>query len=100
MISTSRRLAAIAATTTALAVAGPVASAYADGPTGSTPAGTTQPPALLGQWPPISLIFVPPAVGPIMVAIGPVIIGGVVISPGVHVSTPGVSLPTLYWHSG
>ena len=104
MMSTAARLAAIAATISTLAVAVPMASAYA-GPAGSAPAGAIASPSLvphpplLGPWS-VGLVFVPPAVGPISTAIGPIIIGGVVISSGVHVSTPGVSLPPIYWHAG
>jgi hypothetical protein len=43
------------------------------------------------------LTFIPPKVGPLQVIIGATFIGGKLISPGVNVSTPGVSLPPIVW---
>jgi hypothetical protein len=43
------------------------------------------------------LTFVPPSVGPLSVSLGATIIGGKVISPGVNVSTTGITLPALSW---
>jgi hypothetical protein len=104
MISTPRRLAAIASAIGALAVATPVTGAYAAGSTSSGSAGAVPtfnlplklPANLLPRLPwTTSLTFVPPAVGPIVVNIGAIIIGGKVISPGLHVATPGVTLPPI-----
>ena len=75
-----------AATTFVLAFATSVASASAN----TAPAASEPPPP---QSP--LLTFVPPSVGPICVTIGPIIIGGQIISPGVHVCTSGVLLPSL-----
>jgi hypothetical protein len=57
----------------------------------SARADTTPPPS------PALINFVPPRVGPISVGIGQIIINGRVISPGVHVMTPGTSLPSFTW---
>lgn len=43
------------------------------------------------------LTFVPPRVGPLSVNLGATIIDGKVISPGVSVSTPGVSPAPISW---
>jgi hypothetical protein len=118
MISTPRRLTAIATAIGALAVGAPVTSAYAAGTTTPPPAFTfpaftfptytlptytfptyNLPPVTVpaNGWPTITLApgltFVPPAVGPIAVHIGAIIIDGQQISPGVNVSTPGTSVP-------
>jgi hypothetical protein len=84
----TRKLAAIAAALAPLALAAPVASAGA----------ATTPPALASS-PTASpvLTFIPPKVGPLQVIIGATFIGGKLISPGVNVSTPGVSLPPIVW---
>jgi hypothetical protein len=118
MISTPRRLAAIASATGALALAGPLTGAYAAGTTTPPPAFTfptfTFPtfsypafnfPALpAGGQPQITLApgltFVPPAVGPIAVHIGAIIIDGQQISPGVNVSTPGTAVPPIATAAG
>jgi hypothetical protein len=71
-----------------LALAGPVAGARAD--------ATATAPATPAAAPP-RLTFVPPKVGPISVSIAPTFIGGKLVGPGVNVSTPGVSLPTIAW---
>jgi hypothetical protein len=75
-----------AATTAVLGLATPVASASAI----TAPAAAQRPLTQSTQ-----LTFVPPSVGPICVTIGPIIIGGRIISPGVHVCTSGVLLPSL-----
>jgi hypothetical protein len=116
MISTPRRLTAIATAIGALAVGAPVTSAYAAGTTTPPPAFTfptftfpshtvptytfpplTLPTAPANGWPsitlPAGLTFVPPAVGPIAVHIGAIIIDGQQISPGVNVTTPGTNPP-------
>ena len=84
----TRTLAAIAAALAPLVLAAPVASAGA----------ATTPPALasLPTASPV-LTFIPPKVGPLQVIIGATFIGGKLISPGVNVSTPGVSLPPMVW---
>lgn len=96
MQSMSTRFAAIASTVTVLAVGAPVAGASAA--TGSTPAGTVPVnPLPAGSWPAPKLApglkFTPPSVGPIAVNLGAIIIDGKMISPGLHVSTPGVTVP-------
>jgi hypothetical protein len=86
MISTPRRLAAIASAIGGLVVGTPVTGAYA--------AGSTSSPAVVPPSPP-SGTFIPPKVGPIGVNIGAIIIDGKVISPALHVATPGVTLPPI-----
>ena len=76
---TSRKLAAIVA---ALAPLGLAAAPLADAKAAT---------------PPPVFTFVPPRVAPIQVIIGATYIGGQLISPGVNVSTPGTSLPTITW---
>jgi len=121
MISTPRRLVALASAIGAIAVAGPVTGAYAAGTTTPPPAFTfptftfptytlpaytlptynfpplTLPTVPANGWPSITLApgltFIPPAVGPIAVHIGAIIIDGQQISPGVNVSTPGTNPP-------
>jgi hypothetical protein len=123
MISTPRRLAAIASATGALALAGPLTGAYAAGTTTPPPAFTfptftfpaftfptfsypafTFPALPAGGQPQIALApgltFVPPAVGPIAVHIGAIIIDGQQISPGVDVSTPGTTVPPIATAAG
>ncbi|HEX4680255.1 MAG TPA: hypothetical protein VH210_13740 [Gaiellaceae bacterium] len=108
MISTPRRLAAIASAAGALVVGLPVAGAYAAGSPSSTPVPTfnlptfnvpqTAPATPLPSLPSGSgtaMTFVPPKVGPIAVNIGEVMIDGKVISPALHVATPGVTLPPI-----
>jgi hypothetical protein len=43
------------------------------------------------------MTFVPPRVGPLSVDIGVTVINGQVISPGVHVITPGATVPPFIW---
>jgi hypothetical protein len=84
----TRKLAAIAAALSPLALAAPLATASAD---------TTAPAAAsLSTAPPV-FTFIPPKVGPLQVIIGATFIGGKQISPGVNVATPGVSLPPITW---
>jgi hypothetical protein len=79
-----RTLSATAALLVPLALAAPVAAAQADpAPAASLPASSPL------------LTFVPPKVAPITVSIGPSILGGQMVSPGLTVSSPGVSLPPL-----
>ena len=80
--------AAAAAAAGLLAVAAPVAGASA--PTTPTASG----PMTL---PPLALTFVPPRVGQLSVDIGPTIINGVVVDPGLHVLSPGVTVPPMSW---
>jgi hypothetical protein len=108
MISTPRRLVAIASAIGALAVGAPVTGAYAAGTT-TTPPTFVLPTFVLPTFnfptlpanglPHIilapGLTFIPPAVGPIAVHIGAIIINGQVISPGLNVSTPGMTLPPI-----
>ena len=82
----TRKLAAIAAAVAPLALATPVAGASA----------ATTAPASLATASPV-FTFIPPKVGPLQVIIGATFIGGKQISPGVNVSTPGVSLPPITW---
>jgi hypothetical protein len=83
-----RTYSAAAAAAGLLAVATPVAGASAL----STPAasGPMSPP-------PLALKFVPPRVGQLSVDIGPTIINGQVIDPGLHVLSPGVTVPPISW---
>jgi hypothetical protein len=76
-----RRLPAAAAVIGLIALAAPIAGASAD---------TTATPSPL-------LTFVPPTVGSLTVSLGATIINGQVISPGLYVSTPGISLPPITW---
>jgi hypothetical protein len=83
--------AAVVAALVPLSLAGPVAGASA---AQNNLIVTTAPmPALA----PGTMTFIPPRVAPIMVILGPTIIDGQQISPGVNVSTPGVSLPPMSW---
>jgi hypothetical protein len=84
MSSTPRRLAAVAAAGL-MAIAVPAGAGAATAPTDGSSS------------PLLALTFVPPKVGPISVSIGPTILGGQVIDPGLHVTTPGVSLPPISW---
>jgi hypothetical protein len=114
MISTPRRLTAIASAIGALAVATPVTGAFAAGPPtpspGATPSftlpsftlpttfnlPTTLPANLLPSGPlPAGLNFTPPKVGPIGVDIGAIIIDGKVINPALHVQTQGATVPQM-----
>jgi hypothetical protein len=67
-----------------LAVATPVAGASP--PPGPLASG-------LPNLSPPAFTFVPPRVGVLSVDIGPTILNGKVIDPGLHVSTPGASVP-------
>ncbi|MEA2280382.1 MAG: hypothetical protein QOK21_989 [Solirubrobacteraceae bacterium] len=78
--------AATAAGLLTLAAPAAIASAATTAPAATAPA--TTPPALT---------FTPPRVGPISVDIAPTIINGKVIDPGLHVRSPGVSLPPISW---
>jgi hypothetical protein len=79
---TLKRALATAAVSATAALA-PAGAAHAETPATNTSSA------------PFTLTFVPPKVSRLVVVIGPVIIGGKVISPGVHVETAGVELPTL-----
>jgi hypothetical protein len=84
-----RKLSAAAAALSLCGLAAPVSSALA----ATTPPAYAPPAGL-----PLPLLtFVPPSVGPLSVSIGATILGGRVISPGVNVTTAGVSLPPLAW---
>jgi hypothetical protein len=118
MISTPRRLTAIASAIGALAIGTPVTAAYAGNapapsagaaptftlptfnlPTFNLPAlpALVMPSGPLGAGlnftPPAGLNFTPPKVGPIGVDIGAIIIDGKVINPALHVQTPGATVP-------
>jgi hypothetical protein len=83
-----RKLPAAAAALSLIGLAAPVAGASAaTTPAVSLPATGASP----------LLTFVPPSVGPLVVSLGATIIGGKVISPGLNVSTPGITLPPLSW---
>jgi hypothetical protein len=84
----TRKLAAIAAAFAPLALAAPVAGASAATTPPATASGSTASPVFT---------FIPPKVGPLQVIIGATYVGGKLISPGVNVSTPGVSLPPITW---
>ena len=102
MKSISRRLAATVATVSLLAVGAPVAGASADPGTmaaGAVPSGSVPIRPLLPGGP-LALAFTPPSVGPIAVVLGPIIIGGRVINPGLHVTSPGVTLAPIILGQG
>jgi hypothetical protein len=83
-----RTYSAAAAAAGLLTIATPVAGASAvTGPPASAPASPAPP----------AVTFVPPRVGQLSVDIGPTIINGKVIDPGLHVISPGVSLPPISW---
>jgi hypothetical protein len=82
---TAKRLATTAAATGLFAVAIPAAAHAA------TPLPATKLPTLTMP----GMRFTPPQVGQISVDIGPTIIGGKVMDPGLHVSSPGTSLPPI-----
>ena len=74
----------VVATAGLVALAAPAAASAA-----APPPATTMPP--------IAMTFVPPRVGPLSVDIGVTVINGQVISPGVHVITPGATVPPFIW---
>jgi hypothetical protein len=84
----TRKLAAIAAAFAPLALAAPVAGASA---------ATTPPSTASGSTASAVFTFIPPRVGPLQVIIGATYVAGKLISPGVNVSTPGVSLAPITW---
>lgn len=89
----TRKLAAIVAVLIPLGLTAP-AAAIAD-----ASAGASATPDRYAQAAPPSplLTFIPPRVGPLRVELGPTFINGQLISPGVDVSTPGISLPPITW---
>jgi hypothetical protein len=89
----TRKVAAIAAALAPLALAAPAAGASAAATPPATASAATASPATASP----VFTFIPPKVGPLQVIIGATFIGGKQISPGVNVSTPGVSLPPITW---
>jgi hypothetical protein len=83
-----RKLSAATAALSLFGIAAPVIGARA----ATTPA-VAGAPALASPL----LTFVPPMVGPLSVNLGATIIDGKVISPGVNVTSPGISLPPIAW---
>jgi hypothetical protein len=82
----NRKLSVAAAALSAFCLAAPVGVASADATSVAAPAAGSP-----------LLTFVPPSVGPLSVSLGATIIGGKVISPGVNVSTTGISVPPITW---
>jgi hypothetical protein len=86
----ARKLTAVLAAVVPLGLAAPVAVAAADTAPAAPPPASAPPSGPL-------LTFVPPRVGPLVVAIGPIFLQGKLVSPGVNVATPGVSAPPIVW---
>jgi len=83
----TRTCTAVAAATGLFAIATTAAGADTPMTPGAAPDQTAMP----------AFAFVPPRVGPLSVDIGPTIINGKVMDPGLHVMTPGTTLPTFTW---
>jgi hypothetical protein len=92
MLSSPRRLAAVASAVSLLAVGAPVAGASAATSTSTVPVT----PLPSWSWP--TLTFTPPAVGPIEVHIGAIIISGNMISPGLNIVMPPITVPSFLVH--
>jgi hypothetical protein len=102
MLSSPRRVAAVASAVSLLAVGAPVAGAAAAASTSTvSPTFTSTVPLPAFQLPSWStLTFVPPALGPIEVHIGAIIISNKVISPGVNIVMPPITMPPFVLHPG